>query len=180
MAINTENEIWKDVKGYEGEYQVSNLGRVKSLPREIRNGEGTTRKIGGYYLKTHSNKNDYVKVNLSGKSFRVHRLVAEAFIPNEENKPQINHINGIKCDNRIENLEWCTSKHNMNHNLVLGVTPLGEKHKKSKLNSKQVLEIKRLIKEGKQHKEIAKIYGVSDRTINAINKNLIWKHVKAN
>lgn len=112
-------EIWKDIKGYEGLYQVSNLGRVRSFPRR-----GThTNKI--HILKPGINHKGYLQVGLVNKgkshSYKVHRLVADAFIQNLNRKEQVNHINGVKTDNRVENLEWCTNKENMKHAWKMGL-----------------------------------------------------------
>lgn len=111
-------EIWKDVAGYEGFYQVSNLGRVKSLSRKVSNGHALVEK-GEMLLKPNTLAKGYFQVTLyngkTRKAFQVHRLVASAFIPNEDNQPQINHINGNKQDNRVENLEWCNNTMNQLH-----------------------------------------------------------------
>lgn len=103
-------EIWKDITGYEGLYQISNLGNVVSLNFNRENKRKQLKKLTrtGYYYVCLSKNN--VKKNKN-----LHRIIAEHFIPNPENKPQINHKNGIKKDNRIENLEWVTSKENMVH-----------------------------------------------------------------
>lgn len=111
-------EIWKDIKGYEGIYQVSNLGRVKSLPRfhKTKNGYYSKVKI----LTPIKNDRGYLLVGLSKEwkkqKIFVHRLVAEAFIPNPNNLPQVNHINEFEKDNNcVENLEWCSCKYNCNY-----------------------------------------------------------------
>lgn len=99
-------EIWKDVVGYEGLYQVSNLGKVYSL---ISNKIIAFSKKPKGYLIVHLYKNGV------DKSKHIHRLVAEAFIPNPNNYPEVNHLDGIKTNNCIDNLEWCTKKQNMEH-----------------------------------------------------------------
>lgn len=107
-------EIWKSVKGYEGFYEVSSLGRVRSVDRvDLR---GWRRK--GKMLKPCHNNYGYEIVNLCNTLKLVHRLVAEAFIPNPNNYPIINHKNEVKDDNRMENLEWCTYQYNVTYNDV--------------------------------------------------------------
>lgn len=114
-------EIWKDIKNYEGLYQVSNLGRVKSLDRKVKTGiKYNDYKIAkGKILKLNQKRNGYLTVDLSKenkvKTITVHRLVALNFIPNPKNKEEINHINCKKYDNRVENLEWVTSEENKEH-----------------------------------------------------------------
>lgn len=108
------NEIWKDIKGYENLYQISNMGRVKSLDRIDNNNHHKKEQI----LKIKEYKGYcYIKLSKCGKQtqFLLHRLVAENFIPNPENKPCIDHINTDKTDNRVENLRWVTQKENVNN-----------------------------------------------------------------
>ena len=116
---NLDGETWKDIAGYEGFYQVSNSGRVKSLDRYMDRLDGKRGYRISKILKPQYNWKGYKSVTLKKngtyKPMFAHRLVALHFIPNTENKPQVNHINGIKDDNRVENLEWCTAKENIQH-----------------------------------------------------------------
>ena len=120
-------EEWKDIEGYEGLYQVSDWGNVKSLPRLSKRSasrhRGTSILINERILKQSFQTSGYKVVVLckdgNNRQFQVHRLVAEAFIPNPENKPQIDHINTNKAENNVENLRWCTHTENMNNPITL-------------------------------------------------------------
>lgn len=125
LVINIENkEVWKDVIGYEGLYEVSSLGRVRSLDKLV-NGNNSKVLRKGIILKPQEKKYGYLAVNLykyrKMKSLTVHRLVAKAFIENLDNKPEVNHIDGNKKNNSIYNLEWVTSSENQKHAFEKGL-----------------------------------------------------------
>lgn len=114
-------ETWKDIPLYEGKYQVSNLGNVKSL--QLCNGNTTTKREKILKNIIYGNGYYYVCLSKNGKvkKYKVNRLVAQAFVPNPKNKPFVNHIDGDKLNNYYKNLEWCTQSENMKHASMLGL-----------------------------------------------------------
>jgi len=167
-------EIWKDIKGYEDKYRISNLGRVMSLKNKFGNRELILRQYtsNGYCHFTMC-KDSKLKMS------RTHQIVAQTFIENPDNKPYVNHIDGDKRNNFVENLEWCTAKENVIHAYKLGLTSMnkGEDHYLAKLTERDVLEIKKYKGSKIKYKDISKIYGVNKNTIGSIIKGKTWKHL---
>jgi len=176
-------EIWKDIEGWKNHYQISNLSRVRSLDFPMFHWRGGQSIEKGRIMKLKKD-NGYLRIvlrkNGEQKNLAIHRLVAQAFIQNPENKPEINHINGIKTDNRIENLEWCTQKENCEHAFKIGLRKglKGDKNPYSKLNEKQVRVIKYCIKLGMNCHAIAKYFPVNRSAISRIKNNHLWPHIK--
>lgn len=173
---------WKDVKGYEGFYQISNSGIVKSL-----GGWCGTAKRKEKIRSTSLTHDGYVKVRLihqgKDKTMRVHRLVAEAFIPNPENKDTVNHIDGNKQNNIVSNLEWANRTEQMIHAYKLGLktSRIGSKNSNAKLTDEQVREIRKLyVPQSKEFGTVAlgKKYGVTNRVIGLIVNGKAYKNVK--
>lgn len=178
-----EFEVWKDITGYEGMYQVSNFGRVKSLGWNKIRSQNKKSIRADRILKTQTTHRGYLRLELNkngvGIKFVVHRLVALTFLSNEDDKPEINHINGIKSDNRLANLEWCTSKQNKIHafNNNLSNHARGENHVCSKLKLEQVRDIRSKFKSGefKNQTKVAKLFNVTRSSIWCIVNNINWK-----
>lgn len=170
--------MWLPVVGYEGRYEVSSNGKVRTLKwKRSEKAKLLTKKLNdkGYYIVS---LYDGEGVRTRNQQ-RVHRIVASTFIPNPKKKLYINHKNGIKTDNRIENLEWVTMKENAVHSMENGFTPSGEKVWFSKLSEKQVVEIKTIV-DGKTpppYQIIAAKYGVNKHTIKRIKAQTVWKHL---
>ncbi len=158
----SNEEIWKDIEGYEGYYQVSNMGRVKSLDRVVPHGRCGTITRKEKILK-HGNSKGYDMVVLcvehKRKAITVHKLVAEAFISKKESHMQVNHIDGNPKNNVVSNLEWCTSQENTIHALKNNII-------KNKFSKKEILEIKhKYNEENVTRKELAKQYSVNYSSI---------------
>lgn len=175
---------WKDIPGYEGFYQVSKDGQVKSKDIIIIRKDGKPYSRKSKILKPFYDKDGYLRIELNKvgncKKFYVHRLVAMTFLENRFNKEQVNHINAIKDDNRIENLEWCTNQENRNHAVKNKLQPLqfGIKNPNVKLDPVKVLRIRQLKKSGLSSNEISKIIGTSKSNVENIIRGRTWKWLK--
>lgn len=177
-----EKEVWKDIEGYENRYQISTYGRVKSLARVVKS-YPKTRKLKDRVRKLSVNRYGYSYISLKKdgtlKALTIHRLVALAFIPNPDNKPCVNHTNGIKGDNNILNLEWVTHSENTIHAHKNNLThPLyGEKCNNSKLKTLDVLKIRELFRNGAPQRELAELYKVTYQNIHRIVRRKSWKNI---
>lgn len=172
--VSNELEVWKDIEDYEGKYQVSSLGRVKSLDRIVRHSGNHERIQYGKILKLILNPvSGYLQVGLylegKVKKCNVHRLVAETFVNNPGNKPEVNHIDENKTNNTVINLEWCTRKENENHGTKKLRKTKNTDYEFIRLkNSKVVIQYDisgKLIKEWKSIADINKQLGYSKGNI---------------
>lgn len=172
-------EVWKDINGYNGHYQISNHGNVRSF-KNSRHGISEKSKL----LSTPKLKNGYNCVGLSnnGKvtTKYIHHLVADAFIPNPKCKPQINHIDGNKENNNVSNLEWVTVSENCIHANKNGLInkAKGEGHPHSKIRAVDVLQIRSIYSQKFfTQKEISEAYGIGITQVSYIVNNKKWKHL---
>lgn len=175
---NKVKEIWKPVVGYENLYEVSNMGFIRSLKRQTISKRNIVRNWESKPIKVIINPRGYAVVNLylnrKMKQYRIHRLVAISFIPNPHNKPYVNHLDGVKSNNNINNLEWCTSQENSIHAVKTGLlqnsSRKGDQHNTFKVTFSEVQEIRKLRKQGYSLTDISSKYNLSkDYTSKLIN-----------
>lgn len=174
----------KDIPGFEGRYAVTRDGKIWSHPKQWVNHYGGINKRAGHFMSLdNKTKRGYVRVavdtlNRRGKYFLLHRLIAQTYIPNPNKLPDVNHKNGIKTDNSVKNLEWCTPQQNFAHAKENGLYSRGEKHYASKLSKEDVLDIRKMHSQGgTTYSEIAKRYSVLPHCISKIVRRVNWKHV---
>ena len=144
LEVDTmREEVWKDIEGYEGYYQISNMGRVKSLKRTVWDKGGFYRTVAERILKVGKDGKGYSQVTLckegKGKTYKVHRLVASAFCANPENYNEVNHISEDKEDNRVSNLEYCSRSYNINHGT--GIKRSAETRRNNPNQSKPIIGV---------------------------------------
>ncbi len=174
-------EIWKDIEGYEGFYMASYCGKIKSLDRFVNGNGGSKQFKKGKILKPFLTRKGYpmvdMKINGVGRHISVHILIAKTYVPNPENKPQVNHKDGIKINTAAWNLEWNTNEENMAHAIANGlrpIIPLGGYA--SKLTEDQVRKI-RALKNTFSQKELSKMFNTCQSNIGMINTNKTWLHI---
>lgn len=181
-------EIWKDIQGFENMYQVSNIGKIKSLERTIKTKKGFLR-VKERILDGSKDTKGYLQVELKKDGKRnikvIHRLVAEAFIPNIDNKEQVNHKDGNKLNNNVDNLEWVTCQENIQHawKNKLNVARLGEEHHNHKLTTEQAIYIKQNYKPRDKKFgmcALARKFNVTTGPVFNIIKGRGWKHIDGN
>lgn len=177
-------EIWRGIEGYEGLYEVSNLGNVRSISRIVKYSDG---RVYNYPSKNLSinfcgkYKLPYVHLykNSKRKSYLLHRLVALAFIPNLESKTEINHKDGDRTNNCVDNLEWASRLENMRHGFDTGlINNTGINHGNNIYSEEQIQEVVNMIFLGYKQGVISKKTGVKTGTIQAIRQGKQWTHVK--
>lgn len=163
------SELWREVKGYEDFYLISNSGRVRSLHRNKE-----------IILSPRITKLGYVGVNLSrngkSKAFLVHRLVAIAFCENKELKREVNHIDGNKQNNSFENLEWSTRSENVKHAIRTGLKSVrrGTANNINKLSNEDVFKIRKLISNEVTNSKISKMFKIDPSTVSDIKRRKSW------
>jgi predicted XRE-type DNA-binding protein len=175
-------EIWKKIDGYDY-YFVSNTGIVKSIDRIKKKKNGVNQIVKGTIMKTKLSKGGYIRVPLVDENgyqrfHLVHRLVLISFIGVNEQKKQVNHINGDKSDNSLINLEWVTCSENQKHAHKIGLkSQKGENHTQARLKESDVLEIREMIQKGFKQRDIAEKFRIKRAYVSHIKTRKAWSHI---
>lgn len=186
--MNILDETWCDVPGYEGYYQVSSRGRVRSCYREITDRLGRSRIQPGRILVPEIHTTGYLRVGLSrdsySRGYRVHKLVMLAFVGDRPEGCQVNHKNAAKTDNSLDNLEYCTPKSNAQHAHALGLCSSSNRNRAkgsqqghSKLAEADIPTIRDRLANGDTQQAIARDYSISQVSISRIKSGKTWKHI---
>lgn len=186
MSDIDKKEIWKDIEGFEGHYQISNLSNVKSMSRVIRRGgiKGDAR-LNEKILKQSVNRNGYAFVTLSlngvREIFYIHRLIVVIFLTKVNGKTDVNHIDGIKINNFPSNLEWCTRSENVKHAYKIGLASnRGVNHPRATVSELQVVAIKVWIDSGFTMAAIARAFNCNYGIVTHIKYGRAWSHIDVN
>jgi len=173
------NEVWTDIPNYKGYYKISNIGRIKSLVRPMTMANGVVGLLYEKEMNPMIRKSGYYCTEFSKngqrKHFLVHRLLAITFLPNPKNLPCVNHIDGVRTNNNLTNLEWCTQAENLIHAYKIGnKKPMDGNLHSAKLSVADVAEIRVKISSGMMYKDICKDYPVTESTISNIKTGKKW------
>jgi hypothetical protein len=180
---NCEIELWRPVPGFEGTYEASNQGQIRSVDRVGPTCHGATRALKGRVLAGRPVKRGYRRVNSpGGRVLFVHRLVAMAWVPNPDGLPFINHIDGVRDNNQPSNLEWCTHAENMRHAFAIGLAPKpksgpGALSPAAKLTESDVQSIRAKCAAGESQRSVADDFGIARSTVSFIVRRITWAEV---
>lgn len=171
-------ERWQEIEGFEGLYEISDEGRVRSLPRVVPFRVNFSRRVRGGLKALTLDKDGYLQVSLSkfGVPYtrKVHRLVADAFIERSEFDEDVNHKDAFKANNHWRNLEWCTHKENSEHAAQIDLMAYGSRHGLAKLSEADIPVIRQLFYQGWTYRAIAENFEVSIATISDVIKGKTW------
>lgn len=172
---------WRTVNGYEGKYEVSSSGDVRSVERTRRGHRGAPTVVRPRVMKANRAAHGYLSLQLCkdglASTVHVHRIVAEAFVPNPLRFSEVNHKDGVKSNNSASNLEWSSRHGNMRHASKSGLLAVGSRHGNSKLCEEDIPSIRRRFASGESQRQIAHDYGVGSEAIRFVILGRTWRHV---
>lgn len=182
IFLNIMEEIWKKIDGAKENYEVSNLGNIRSTDYYRVRSKTTKAFHKGHMIKPNISNTGYLRVCLMAqinkkKNFSIHRLVAMTFLENPHNLPLVNHKDGNKLNNYVGNLEFVTASENVKHSYINKLSLSGENHPYAKLTNNQVLEIRNKLQQGHRGCDLAIEYNVTRTCVSGIKNKNLYKHV---